>query len=515
MLAPICLFTYNRLFETRQTILALQKNFLAPESDLIIFSDGGKNDASWKQVYAVRDYVKNSEGFKSLRIIESEFNKGLANSIIQGVSLIMAEYGKAIVMEDDLVTSTNFLDYMNQCLDQYNHNPKVFAISGYSYPLKYSKDYIYDVAFGYRSYSWGWASWKDRWDKVDWEVSDYTNFLKSKSLQKSFNRGGSDLSAMLKKQMSGKLDSWMIRWVYHQFRNDMYDVFPTISKVLNNGFTKTATHTSSCSPLRYLTPLDKSQSRFFSFPMHVSINEVIIKQVQSKISLTRRIKFRLFDILKISKFLIENKLIKLDKINNDPILSISLSDKKVPVLLVIFNRPETTDKVFAAIKQYKPEKLYIASDGPRENKTNEEEIVISTRKIITENIDWPCEVKTLFREKNIGCGYGVSTAISWFLEQEEYGIILEDDCYPSPSFFPYCEELLLKYKDDDRIKMIGGNNFQKGNKRGDASYFFAHYPTVWVLPESFMTVRMISFHGLLDQGSRRIFWLKKFWLKPE
>jgi len=148
--------------------------------------------------------------------------------------------------------------------------------------------------------------------------------------------------------------------------------------------------------------------------------------------------------------------------------------------LVIFSRPDTTEKVFSAIRTYKPDKLYVASDGPREGKPHEKEIVERTRQLVLDSVDWDCEVITLFREKNVGCGYGVSGAISWFFEQEEYGIILEDDCYASPSFFVYCEELLVKYKDNDQIKMIGGNNFQKGNRRGDgSSYYYSHYPCTW------------------------------------
>jgi len=317
MLAPICLFTYNRLAETLQTVNALQQNFLASESQLIIFSDGGKDEASWVKVNAIRAYLKSIIGFKTIEIIESQVNKGLANSIISGVSEVLKAHGKVIVLEDDLITSRNFLDFMNQALDFYEQQPKIHAISGYSYPIKYNKSDNYDASFGLRSYSWGWATWYDRWKNVDWEVKDYLTFKNSVAEKINFNRGGSDLSKMLRDQMEGKLDSWMIRWVYHQYKNQLYDVFPRISKVNNNGFTNAATHTN-CSPLRYITPLDISNKRTFEFDNQIEINKKTLKQIQKKISVLRRIKYKLFDLLRISALIINktNTYVESNKKNN-------------------------------------------------------------------------------------------------------------------------------------------------------------------------------------------------------
>jgi hypothetical protein len=155
------------------------------------------------------------------------------------------------------------------------------------------------------------------------------------------------------------------------------------------------------------------------------------------------------------------------------------SPLKTPVLFLIFNRLETTKKVFEEIRKAKPPKLYIASDGPREYKVGELEKVKAVRDYVLNNIDWDCEVKTLFREKNLGCGRAVSGAITWFFENEEMGIILEDDCLPSQSFFWFCEELLKRYKDDMRIWHIGGCNFQDGKKRGEGDYYFSVINHVW------------------------------------
>lgn len=152
---------------------------------------------------------------------------------------------------------------------------------------------------------------------------------------------------------------------------------------------------------------------------------------------------------------------------------------ETPVLFIIFNRPETTKKVFEVISQIKPKKLFIAADGPREDKPGEKELCEETRKIVIEKIDWPCEVKILFRDKNLGCGKAVSSAIDWFFDNVEEGIILEDDCLPDPSFFRFCTELLERYRFDDKIFMISGDNFLPKSLRPKESYYFSQIPHIW------------------------------------
>jgi len=149
------------------------------------------------------------------------------------------------------------------------------------------------------------------------------------------------------------------------------------------------------------------------------------------------------------------------------------------VLFLVFNRLDTTKQVFEAIRQAKPPRLYVAADGARSNKDGEIVKVKAVRDFIISNIDWDCEVKTLFPDENLGCKFAVSSAISWFFENEEMGIILEDDCLPDQSFFWFCEELLLRYSDDERIAMISGDNFQFGRKCNDASYYYSRYPHIW------------------------------------
>jgi hypothetical protein len=148
------------------------------------------------------------------------------------------------------------------------------------------------------------------------------------------------------------------------------------------------------------------------------------------------------------------------------------------VLFLVFNRPDATERVFEVIRQAKSSRLYVAADGPREGRVGEAECVAKVRKIATA-VDWPCEVKTLFRDKNLGCKKGVSSAITWFFEQEEQGIIIEDDCLPHLDFFSFCENLLDRYFSDERISVITGDNFQNGTWRGDASYYFSKYNHCW------------------------------------
>jgi hypothetical protein len=149
-----------------------------------------------------------------------------------------------------------------------------------------------------------------------------------------------------------------------------------------------------------------------------------------------------------------------------------------PVLFLIFNREDTSRRVFEQIRAAKPKKLYVAADGARKNKEGEAEKCEATRAII-KDVDWDCEVKTLFRDENLGCKRAVSSAITWFFENEEMGMILEDDCLPNMSYFKFCQEMLEKYKDNDRVMIVSGDNFQNGQKRGKGSYYFTQFYHIW------------------------------------
>ena len=152
---------------------------------------------------------------------------------------------------------------------------------------------------------------------------------------------------------------------------------------------------------------------------------------------------------------------------------------KAPVLLVAWRRPHTTLHVVNALRAYAPTRLYVACDGPSPERPEEIAKVGATRKLIEDSIDWQCEVYRLYSDRNQGCRAAVSKAITWFFENEEEGIILEDDCVPHEDFFQYCNTLLEYYREDSRIWCISGNNFQDGHLRGDGSYYFSFYPHCW------------------------------------
>ena len=181
-LAPIVLFVYKRPEQTKRVIESLKENDLARYSELFIFSDGFHDMQDRESVISVRGYInkiKDSDWFSSVHVYESKTNKGLANSIISGVSKIISQYGKVIVLEDDLITSPLFLRYMNECLDYFEQDKRIWAVCGYTPELRSLKKYDRDVYLNYRASTWGWATWQDRWDDIDWDVSDYRRFRRN------------------------------------------------------------------------------------------------------------------------------------------------------------------------------------------------------------------------------------------------------------------------------------------------------------------------------------------------
>ncbi|MCR5216410.1 MAG: sugar transferase [Lachnospiraceae bacterium] len=243
MAAPIAVFTYNRPVHSKNTLEALRANALSKESDLFIFCDGAKESASSEGKMKVTEnrkvvnaFAKEAEGdFASITVVAKSENMGLAKSIITGVTDLLERFGRIIVLEDDLITSPDFLSYMNRALDYYEDDYKIWSISGYTFPLKSLETYPHDIYLSPRGCSWGWATWKDRFARVDWEVKDYPEFLKDKAAKKHFNEGGVDLCEMLDRQMRGEINSWAIRWCFYESLNSMVTVYPRESLVMNSG----------------------------------------------------------------------------------------------------------------------------------------------------------------------------------------------------------------------------------------------------------------------------------------
>lgn len=296
--APVAVFTYKRLDTLKVSINALKKCRHATDTVLYVFSDGPKKESDLDAIKKVRDFINTIDGFKNVITKFSEVNKGLANSIIGGVTNIINEHQSIIVLEDDLIPSLNFLSYMNCALANYQDNTKVYSIAGYTPPIKLKKQYDYDNYFTLRSSSWGWATWKDRWQGVDWDVLDYANFKKDKLSQKRFNKMGSDLTKMLSDQKKGKINSWAIRWCYHQFKTNQLTVYPIISKINNIGFGANATHTAG-DDKRYKTPLDNTENHEFEFNPIPVLDAFFIKQFTIPYSLKTRFYYKLKKLLKV------------------------------------------------------------------------------------------------------------------------------------------------------------------------------------------------------------------------
>ncbi len=244
--APIILFVYNRADHALRTLQALSKNDLAQESELFIYADGPKLNATEEQrtkIAEVRRVIRQEQWCGKVHIIESEKNKGLANSVISGVTDVLNKHGRAIVLEDDLIVSPTFLHYMNKALDYYESYDAVMSISSdYPQRLQPITPYLYDVFVSLRNFSYGWGTWKNKWDKVDWEMSDYETMAADSELIKAFNRGGCDLWGMLQAQRNHLIDSWAVRFTLAHFVTHSVTIMPTQSFIQHMGLDGSGTH---------------------------------------------------------------------------------------------------------------------------------------------------------------------------------------------------------------------------------------------------------------------------------
>ena len=267
MPAPVVLFAFKRPDALRASLDALAANDLASETRLFIRLDGPRNEADVEKVEAVREVARSARGFRSVDIVCSDVNCGLAASVISGVDRVLDAFDSVIVLEDDLVTHPGFLTYMNAGLERYRDVPEVFSVCGYSSEVRMPCGYGYDAYFCPRSSSWGWATWKDRWQSVDWNPTPA-------SLQKygfAFNRwGGSDCAHMLRAWMEGKNSSWAIRFCFSQFLQGKVSLFPTESLVdPSAGYNGEGTHCHAYNRFRYrMVPADR---RSFSLPDKVEV----------------------------------------------------------------------------------------------------------------------------------------------------------------------------------------------------------------------------------------------------
>lgn len=295
--APIVVFGFNRPDALKNTIASLLNNEEAKFSDLFVFVDGPREGkmGEIEKVKEVREYVKSITGFKSLHYTFSEKNKGLADSIIRGVSQVINQYDRVIVLEDDLVLMPNFLNFLNQGLDYYENNQKVMSVCGHSCKVKTPADYPYDAYFFTRSSSWGWATWKDRWNLVDWELNNWDKVVANR---KAFvNSEGSDVFKMLNDWKCGRNHSWAIRFCYAQFIQKKLSVIPNKSLVDNEGFGGDGTNCKRYS--RFKFELDKREERLiFRLPKKASLHPSLYKQALWYHSIPLRIWSRIMYLIK-------------------------------------------------------------------------------------------------------------------------------------------------------------------------------------------------------------------------
>ena len=253
-LAPIIVFAYNRPEHLRKTLTWLGQNELADQSALYIYCDGPKPNATDEQLTKVQAARKVAHEvalvptFKEVHIIERKENLGLGTSVITGVTEIINKHGRAIVLEDDLLTSPYFLKYMNEALDFYESRPAVMSVSANRPPvgkMQIPADYEYDVFVSLRPFSTGWATWKDKWNRIDWSMDYLKDFLKHPEQIKAFNRGGDDLTNMLLMQRDHKIDSWAIRYAFQHFYHHAVAILPCLPYVDNIGFDGTGIHSGT------------------------------------------------------------------------------------------------------------------------------------------------------------------------------------------------------------------------------------------------------------------------------
>lgn len=245
MLAPIVLFVYNRPVHTLKVIEALQKNPESSESILFVYCDGARYNSSENDLFLIdktREIVRNTSGFKEVKIIESVENKGLANSIIEGVTEIVNTYGRIIVLEDDIVTSKGFLKYMNDALEIYASTKKVMHVSGYVFPFQATnKKYVF---FTKPTTCWGWGTWKDSWSYFEKNVDQQIDQIEKRNLWKQFtlnNTFPSYRNQLLQNKL-GQINTWAIFWYASVFLNKGVSLHPSISLTNNIGLDGSGEH---------------------------------------------------------------------------------------------------------------------------------------------------------------------------------------------------------------------------------------------------------------------------------
>ncbi len=275
--APIVLLTYRRIETLKKVIKALQNNCLSRESMLIIYSDGPASTRDADEVRQVREYLISIKGFASLEIHLSDENLGLARSVKKAVSETFQRFEKLILLEDDILCSSDFLEYMNQSLQLYEHNRQIFSITGYRYPFDLPGSYSNDIFLMPRSCPWGWATWRNRWSEIDWS-NDYYDLLANNSYLKNHfvKRNGYDWLQVARMRRKGIMDVWSDYWNFTHFKFDAYSLAPVRMKSNHIGYDHYAVNE------RFGTRIQEHvlpASSPFTLPRNIAVNQEIMDTV--------------------------------------------------------------------------------------------------------------------------------------------------------------------------------------------------------------------------------------------
>ena len=238
---PILLFTYNRPVHFKRTLSSLGKNNNAEKYKLIIFIDGPKTELDRKKIKGIESLIKSNNKFKSIKVLKNKINKGLKQSIIDGVNYAFKQFENVVVLEDDIITNKYYLDFMTDSLNYYQNHPLVSTVSGYSY-INVNKAFKNKVYLSQRHSSWGWGTWKKNWIKYKWNNDWIKKHFRKKNFKSSFNQAGEDMHHMLNLQINKKIDSWAIIYNLNCFLKNKYCLCPSTSLLYNIGMDGSGVH---------------------------------------------------------------------------------------------------------------------------------------------------------------------------------------------------------------------------------------------------------------------------------
>ncbi len=296
ILPTILLFVYNRVGHLKSTISSLKKNKNYNKYEIFIFCDGPKNNLDKKKVNEVINEIKKIKGFKKKKYFIQKKNVGLANSIINGINSVfkIKKINSVIVLEDDLNFNSNFLEYMSNALSFYKDDKNIGSISGYSFFNK-NPQYQDKIYLSPRHSSWGWGTWKNRWDKFVWDKKWVKKKYLNKKIRKKIEIGGKDLPKILKKQIDGEIDSWSIIFDLNCAIHKLYCLCPNKSLVLNIGLDNSGTHCKYDGGLNLNFDKNYKVEKFYK----LKINYQIVKDIQKlfNISYYQRVKNKIKKLL--------------------------------------------------------------------------------------------------------------------------------------------------------------------------------------------------------------------------